>query len=297
MLLIVSIFTVETALMFLFKTYFPSLNTTTVIFIDSFSLIIIISPVFYFILYRLKKNEQETEKNTRLLEESNYTKDKLFSIIAHDLRGPISALEGLLKLLNTGDIKESEFRRFIPKLKNDVNSISFTLNNLLSWGQSQMKEATTNPINVDLNDLVESNINLLREIANAKMITMDNLIVNRATIWADQNQIDIVIRNLLSNALKFTPNNGHIAIGFKDNDDFLEVYVKDSGIGMDSIVQEKILLKNTTITTYGTNNEKGTGLGLSLCKEMVTQNGGTLWVKSGINEGSTFYFTVPKGKK
>src|SRR5680860_924828 len=122
LLLTVSIFTVETALMFLFKTYFPLLNTTTVIFIDSFSLIIIISPVFYFILYRLKKNEQETEKNTRLLEESNYTKDKLFSIIAHDLRGPISALEGLLKLLNTGDIKESEFRRFIPKLKNDVNS-------------------------------------------------------------------------------------------------------------------------------------------------------------------------------
>jgi signal transduction histidine kinase len=129
------------------------------------------------------------------------------------------------------------------------------------------------------------------------MITMDNLIVNRAIIWSDENQMDIVIRNLLSNALKFTPNNGHITIGYVDRPEFLEVFIRDTGIGIDESIQEKILSKNTNITTYGTNNEKGTGLGLSLCSEMVIKNGGNLWIKSELNVGSTFYFTVPKGKK
>tara|TARA_R110002050_G_scaffold188386_4_gene322796 strand:- start:12368 stop:14416 length:2049 start_codon:yes stop_codon:yes gene_type:complete len=245
----------------------------------------------------LEIQKQDLELREAELWEINNTKNKLFSIIAHDLRGPIGALEGLLKLLNSGDIKESEFKEFIPKLKNDVNSISFTLNNLLSWGQSQMREATTDPANVDLKALVENNINLLSELAFTKMITMDNLIVNKTIIWSDENQMDIVIRNLLSNALKFTPNNGHITIGYIDRPDHLEVFVKDNGIGMDEYVQEQILAKNTNITTYGTNNEKGTGLGLSLCSEMVIKNGGSLWVKSEINEGSTFYFTVPKGNK
>ncbi|MEQ8218822.1 MAG: tetratricopeptide repeat-containing sensor histidine kinase [Arenibacter sp.] len=271
-------------------------------------LFIIIMGAIAFLVVRgqkiLKKLNKELEVQKEDLElreselwETNNTKNKLFSIIAHDLRGPIGALEGLLKLLNSGDIKESEFKEFIPKLKNDVNSISFTLNNLLTWGQSQMREATTDPANVDLNALVENNINLLSELAFTKMITMDNLIVNKAIIWSDENQMDIVIRNLLSNALKFTPNNGHITIGYVDRPDYLEVFVKDNGIGMDEYVQEQILAKNTNITTYGTNNEKGTGLGLSLCSEMVIKNGGNLWVKSEINEGSTFYFTVPKGKK
>lgn len=271
-------------------------------------LFVIIMGAIAFLVVRgqkiLKKLNRELEVQKEDLElreselwETNNTKNKLFSIIAHDLRGPIGALEGLLKLLNSGDIKESEFKEFIPKLKNDVNSISFTLNNLLTWGQSQMREATTDPTNVDLNALVENNINLLSELAFTKMITMDNLIVNKAIIWSDENQMDIVIRNLLSNALKFTPNNGHITIGYVDRPDYLEVFVKDNGIGMDEYVQEQILSKNTNITTYGTNNEKGTGLGLSLCSEMVIKNGGTLWVKSEINEGSTFYFTVPKGKK
>lgn len=271
-------------------------------------LFVIIMGAIAFLVVRgqkiLKKLNRELEVQKEDLElreselwETNNTKNKLFSIIAHDLRGPIGALEGLLKLLNSGDIKESEFKEFIPKLKNDVNSISFTLNNLLTWGQSQMREATTDPTNVDLNTLVENNINLLSELAFTKMITMDNLIVNKAIIWSDENQMDIVIRNLLSNALKFTPNNGHITIGYVDRPDYLEVFVKDNGIGMDEYVQEQILSKNTNITTYGTNNEKGTGLGLSLCSEMVIKNGGTLWVKSEINEGSNFYFTVPKGKK
>lgn len=271
-------------------------------------IIVIIMGAIAFLVVRgqkiLKKLNKELESQKHDLEqreaelwETNNTKNKLFSIIAHDLRGPIGALEGLLKMLNSGDIKESEFKGFIPKLKNDVNSISFTLNNLLTWGQSQMREATTNPTNVDLNALIENNINLLSELAFSKMITMDNLIVNKAIIWSDENQMDIVIRNLLSNALKFTPNHGHITIGYVDRADYLEVFVKDNGIGMDEYVQEQILLKNTNITTYGTNNEKGTGLGLSLCSEMVIKNGGTLWVKSEVNEGSTFYFTVPKGKK
>ena len=112
--------------------------------------------------------------------------------------------------------------------------------------------------------------------------------------WADHNQIDIVIRNLISNALKFTPMNGKVTVSAIDIEQCWQVSVRDNGVGMDKITQNKLFDKNANMSTYGTNNEKGTGLGLSLCKEMVEKNKGNIWVESNINEGSCFYFTLPK---
>ncbi|HUH45623.1 MAG TPA: HAMP domain-containing sensor histidine kinase, partial [Arenibacter sp.] len=227
------------------------------------------------------------------LQASNDTKNKLFSIIAHDLRGPIGALESLLKLLNTGDMDSSEFMKYIPKLKNDVNHISFTLNNLLSWGQSQLKGMNTNPAKSTLANLVEDNINLLNELADGKSIQIESRISDKIFIKADINQLHIVLRNLLSNAIKFTPNAGQIIIDAEEKEDFVEVYIKDTGRGIPFDIQKKIFEEDSNYTTYGTNNEKGTGLGLSLCKEMVNNNGGKIWVKSEEGQGSTFFFTVP----
>lgn len=245
----------------------------------------------------LKKKKENLEIRESELQTSNDTKNKLFSIIAHDLRGPIGALESLLKLLNTGDMDSSEFMRYIPKLKNDVNHISFTLNNLLSWGQSQLKGINTYPSKSALTDLVEDNINLLNELAEAKSIIVENVISDKVFINADVNQLHIVLRNLLSNSIKFTPNNGRITIGAIEKEDFVEVYVKDTGNGIPFEIQKKIFQENSNYTTYGTNNEKGTGLGLSLCKEMVSNNGGKIWVKSEVGQGSTFFFTVPSYKR
>ena len=233
-------------------------------------------------------------ENERELRDINETKDKLFSIIGHDLRGPIAAFQGLLKLYKQGEIAGEEFLQFIPKLSSDIEHISFTLNNLLSWGRTQMNGSVTKPGIVSLENLVNENINLLSETAEAKSITIVNNMASNTLSWSDSDQIDIVIRNLISNALKFTPENGLITIDAMERSSTWVISVRDTGVGIDPEIQNKIFEKNSNITTYGTNDEKGTGLGLSLCKEMVEKNNGKIWVESLIPNGSCFYFTLPK---
>lgn len=245
----------------------------------------------------LQNQKSDLVKREKELNEINLTKDKLFSIIGHDLRGPIGALQELLRMLKVGEIQQSEFMGFIPKLRDDVDHISFTLNNLLSWGQTQMKGAVTKPSAFVLEELVSDNINLLSEIAVNKSIKMINKISDNMLIWSDINQIDIVIRNLISNALKFTPEHGMVTIDAQERNDHWEISVRDSGIGMDLITQDKLFLPNSNHTTYGTNNEKGTGLGLSLCKEMVEKNNGQIWVESALRNGTCFFFSLPKSQK
>ncbi|WP_411030489.1 ATP-binding protein [Spongiimicrobium sp. 3-5] len=245
----------------------------------------------------LQSKKEALEKREEELSAINETKTKLFSIIGHDLRGPIGALQGLLKLFKDGEVNKTEFFEFIPKLKGDVDHISFTLNNLLSWGQTQLNGAVTKPSVVALESLVLENINLLSEIADNKSIKLVSKLAENTLTWSDVNQIDIVVRNLISNALKFTPENGMVTIEASEKSKHWEVSVRDTGIGMDKITQEKIFANNSNITTYGTNDEKGTGLGLSLCKEMVEKNNGTIWVESTLRKGSCFYFTLPKSEK
>ncbi|MBT8313459.1 MAG: tetratricopeptide repeat-containing sensor histidine kinase [Maribacter sp.] len=233
-------------------------------------------------------------ENEKELRDINETKDKLFSIIGHDLRGPIAAFQGLLKLYKQGEIGGEEFLQFIPKLSSDIEHISFTLNNLLSWGRTQMNGSVTKPGIVSLENLVNENINLLSETAEAKSINIVNKMAPNTLSWSDGDQIDIVIRNLISNALKFTPENGLITIDAMERSSTWEIAVRDTGVGIDPEIQNKIFEKNSNITTYGTNDEKGTGLGLSLCKEMVEKNNGKIWVESLMPNGSCFYFTLPK---
>ncbi len=245
----------------------------------------------------LKIKTASLEENEKELKSINATKDKLFSIVAHDLRGPIGAFQGLLGLFKSGEMNRDEFMDFIPKLGQDIDHISFTLNNLLSWGQAQMNGLITNPALVSLDGLVDRNINLLCELATKKSIKLVNSLSEHTMAWTDSDQTDIVIRNLISNAIKFTPANGLVTIASIEKNDHWEVSIRDTGIGMDKETQEKIFQSDANFTTYGTANEKGTGLGLSLCKEMVEKNGGMIWVDSIHQKGTCFYFTVPKGKK
>lgn len=245
----------------------------------------------------LEHKKEVLEKRESELEASNETKTKLFSIIGHDLRGPVGALQELLRLYSDGDMETQEFIEFVPKLREDVDHISFTLNNLLSWGHTQMNGAVTKPSIMALESLVSENIKLLSEIAKKKSIKIVSELAENTLTWSDSNQIDIVVRNLISNALKFTPQNGMITISARERDKLWEVSIRDTGVGMDKITVKNLFEKNSNITTYGTNNEKGTGLGLSLCKEMVEKNGGSIWVESTLRKGSTFFFTLPKREK
>jgi len=271
-------------------------------------LILVVFMVITFLVHRGQKIQKRLnkelefkkeilEKRETELQDSNETKTKLFSIIGHDLRGPVGALQELLRLYSDGDVEGEEFLEFVPKLREDVDHISFTLNNLLSWGHTQMNGAVTKPSIMALETLVSDNIKLLSEIAKKKSIKIVSELTENTLTWSDSNQIDIVIRNLISNALKFTPQNGMITISACERDNLWEVSIKDTGVGMDKITVRNLFEKNSNITTYGTNNEKGTGLGLSLCKEMVEKNGGTIWVDSALRKGSCFSFTLPKGEK
>ena len=270
-------------------------------------IILVILSIIIFVVRRSesiqkKLNKELQEKSKAVIEresqlhEINKTKTKLFSIIGHDLRGPIGALQGMLKLFTEGEVGKEEFLSFIPKLKSDVENISFTLNNLLSWGQSQLNGVVTRAKSISLEKIVSNNVNLLSEIAAVKSIKIINQLPENAMIWADQNQIDIVVRNLLSNAIKFTQENGLISIEAEEKSDMWQIMVRDTGVGMDEEMQKKIF-EDTNVTTYGTNNERGTGLGLSLCKEMILKNKGEIWVESILRKGTTFYFTVPKSQK
>jgi len=239
----------------------------------------------------LKKNN--LQKSEFELKKINETKNKLFSIIGHDLRGPIAAFQGILLMLKKSEISPKEFMHVVPNLHADIESISFTLNNLLSWGHSQLKGNTTQPSIISLEQIVKANFNLLSEIAIKKSINLVSNLCENTLAWSDPDHMDIIIRNLISNALKFTPKNGLVTVNARADENHWEVSISDTGVGIDLKTQAEILSKDSTITTYGTANEKGTGLGLSICKEMIEKNGGTIWVDSTIHVGTSFYFTVP----
>ncbi|MCL5127683.1 ATP-binding protein [Algibacter sp. L4_22] len=246
---------------------------------------------------KLIENTLALKKNEAHLNDANNTKNKLFSIIAHDLKGPINSFKSLFDLFNKSELTTTEFMEFMPQIGENIDSIAFTLNNLLTWGQTQMNGLVTKPNYTTIKTLVDESIKLLSKQTEAKSITIANNINQKVITWSDKDQIDIVIRNLISNAVKFTREHGAITIDASEKSNFWEIVVRDNGVGMSEDVLNNIFNDEETSTTYGTQNEKGTGLGLRVCKEMVQNNGGTIWVESTLNHGSSFYFTVPKTKK
>lgn len=238
----------------------------------------------------------EQAKSKEKLVVLNATKDKLFSIIGHDLKGPMGSLQSLLNLLISGELKTTEFLSFIPTISQNVGHLNFTMNNLLSWASSQMSGSSTKPSQVNLHEVVENNYTLKKAIATNKSISTINKVDPNTTVWADKDHVDIILRNLISNALKFTPNNGIITVSCTSKINDLIISVNDNGVGMTQEVVNKIFKSNENYTTYGTENEKGTGLGLSICKELVESNHGRIWIESTLNEGSTFFFSLPISK-
>ena len=252
----------------------------------------------------IQKLNNQLEQKATTLEESkqkltyaNETQEKLFSIISHDLRSPINALMNLLLLIKNGDIKPDDFLNFVPKLYNDVDAMSFTLNNLLNWSKSQMNGFVNKPEKLNVHTSVNDSIHLLQENANQKNITVKNNIPEAAQVFCDRNQFNLIIRNLLNNSIKFTPTGGEIILDATLKNKHWQVTIQDNGVGMSPEVKNKLFKPDSSLqSAYGTNKEKGTGLGLLLCKEMVENNGGVIGVATKEGEGTTFYFTVPVGE-
>ena len=243
----------------------------------------------------LMEHQEEIKKRSVELEQLNQVKDKFFSIISHDLRSPMNALAAILTMLDNNQIKPEEFARLTKELKVQFNHTRSLINNLLDWALLQMEKLKIIPEKIDLRVVAQTNFSLLSSM-HTKDIRMENNIREGTMGWADLNMINLVFRNLILNAIKFTDAGGVIKISTQDLGSFYEIAIADNGVGIKPEVQKLLFEKTTGYSTRGTANEKGTGLGLILCKEFVEKNGGSIRLESEEGKGSTFYFTVQKAK-
>jgi signal transduction histidine kinase len=188
---------------------------------------------------------------------------------------------------------EEERRKFASDIHNSTNNIFRLLQNLLEWSRSQTGRLIFNPREIELNRIVDNSISVLRSLADQKNIRIEFNFDDDLSLFADPLMIETVLRNLINNAIKFTPENGLIEITANQIEDQISICVKDSGIGISKEDTMNLFRIDSTVKRKGTNNEDGSGLGLILCKEFVDKNNGTIWVNSTPDEGSSFFFTVP----
>jgi len=243
-----------------------------------------------------KEAEEALKKSEAELRKANDAKDKLFSIVSHDLRGPVGNLNHFLgELVDNPDLFSKEEAEEILKLFRISASSTFNLlENLLSWAKSQVGEIKYEPEEIDINEIIFENVSLLENNAKLKDIKLTSDIPKELNVKVDKNMISTVIRNLISNAVKFTNEGGKINVTVLENGKAVEVSIEDSGIGMDEKTLKKLFDPYAEHSTTGTKGEKGTGLGLNLCKDFVERNKGKIWVESQVGKGSKFMFTLPK---
>ncbi|MCB1189142.1 MAG: hybrid sensor histidine kinase/response regulator [Leptospiraceae bacterium] len=229
------------------------------------------------------------------LQKSNAVKDKLFSIIAHDLRSPYSMLVSTTDLLvnDYNEFDETEIIELIKELHDSSKRGLFLLENLLDWARMQTNRLSVKLEKIELQSTVEKIIDLLYSQAKTKHIQIYSMIVPDTIILTDINIIQTTLRNLIVNAIKFTATGGEIIIKAEKIVDFWQVSVADTGVGISEENKENLFKNDTFQTTYGTNKEKGSGLGLLLCKELIEKIGGKIWVQSEPGRGSIFNFTIP----
>ncbi|MDZ7606632.1 MAG: PAS domain S-box protein [Cyclobacteriaceae bacterium] len=242
-----------------------------------------------------KKYLEELSLKSSELEDLNNLKDKLLSIVSHDFRSPLNTLKGSLSLLVRGALSADEFKMLTRDLLEKLDHTYNLLENLLHWAKSQMEGMKVYPRDIDIREIAEDCIELLAPIAEKKLVNLHNNVVVGSTAFADNEMIKLVIRNLVSNAIKFSNASGAVNLDSKIQDGQLIISVKDVGTGISNANQEK-LFRTESVTTSGTSNERGIGLGLLLCKDFVERNGGTIWFESEYMKGSTFYFTIPTAK-
>ncbi|MFB6458073.1 ATP-binding protein [Chitinophaga sp. Hz27] len=231
------------------------------------------------------------EQNTTL-ESLNQVKDKIFSVISHDLRSPLAILEGLLFLLRDERITQEQFKFYADELWRDVKNTSYMMDNMLQWASNQMKGIGVKADDFDILLLLNQEFELLQTLAKQKEVSLQHELSGSLTVYADPEMIRMVLRNLISNAIKFTQGGGKINVSARIDRTFAEIIVRDNGTGIPLENQHRIF-SNIYYSTTGTRNEKGCGLGLHLSKDFVERNRGRIWFHSTPGSGSSFSFTVP----
>jgi two-component system, sensor histidine kinase LadS len=237
---------------------------------------------------------EEIQHQKERLEETNRIKDKLFSVVSHDIKGPLSSLKLSLLLAKTGTLKPEEFNHVVAGIETHMEQTTEFIDNLLQWARIQLRGIMYEPAAVDLEKLIDETITLLNPELQEKKIALEKVGIDGPLMaHVDMNMIKSVLRNLLTNAIKFTPANGVVLIHVLTEPDTLTVSIQDTGVGIPAANQERIFSLDG-ITTKGTKQEAGTGLGLILCKEFVERNKGKIWFESEEGKGTTFYFSLPR---
>ncbi len=242
-----------------------------------------------------KRTEQCLKENEARLKELNATKDKLFSVIGHDLQGPLSNIIGFSELIDKGydQFSDEEIRRYNKLIFQLSQSVSELLENLLTWARSQRNQVKIIPENISMQLIVEKCHNLLIHNLSHKQIQFINKVAAEAIVCADEEMITVVIRNLISNAVKFTQRGGTITVFTRETGESVLFGIKDTGIGIPAEKINCMFKASTSYTHPGTEGESGTGLGLIICKDFVERNGGKIWIESIPGKGSVFYFSLP----
>jgi signal transduction histidine kinase len=239
--------------------------------------------------------EKSVITKTAELNELNASKDKFFSIIAHDLKNPFNTIIGFSEMMKES-IKLNDsatFYEYADMINTSAVQTLRLLENLLAWANSQQKKIAYTPVPINLSELVTDEFIMVDEMATGKNIEIKSYINDTITVLGDKNMIRTILRNLITNAVKFTHKNGKVEVNAITRNNQLEIAVSDNGIGMTQETAAKLFKIDANLSTLGTENEKGTGLGLFLCKEFVEKHGGKIWVESQEGKGSTFKFLVP----
>jgi len=243
----------------------------------------------------IKKAEKILEENEARLKELNAAKDKFFSIIAHDLKSPFNAITGFSQLLVelVQEKKYDGIEEYAGIIENASQLARDLLMNLLDWSRSQTGRMEFFPESIEIVSLINEVVGLLSVMAHQKKITIVKNLPEKAIVFADKPMISTVLRNLISNAIKFTKNEGKVVVFAEQKEDELFVTITDDGVGIKKEAIEKLFRIDVNYSTEGTHNEKGTGLGLILCKEFVEKHGGKIWIESEEGKGTKMSFALP----
>ncbi|MGK9475510.1 tetratricopeptide repeat protein [Melioribacter sp. OK-6-Me] len=252
------------------------------------TLLILLTAVVIYNRYRAKKVVADE------LAELNNMKDTFFRILAHDLKSPFNTIFVYTNFLisHYDEIDDSERKQFIESIERAAKSNYQLLENLLMWSQAQMGKLEMQIVNIDLYEVVKTNFFLLEEVAKSKEISLETSIEPGIEVLADENILNTIFRNLISNGIKFSEKGGKIFVDAVKEDKMVKITVADNGVGMDKETMDKLFVRNTRISKTGTSGEKGSGLGLLLCKDFIEKLEGEIWVESELDKGSKFIFTL-----
>jgi two-component system, sensor histidine kinase and response regulator len=244
----------------------------------------------------INQQKEEIQAQAEQLNQSNLFKDQLFAIIAHDLRSPLAMLKDTLELLDSERLTDQEIRLFKTHLSAQYRNVDGVLAKLLEWAQHQIDNRLhrANPVAFTLRPVTEEALELLREVARIKNVALHNHLPAALAVWADQDQVASIVRNLVANAIRFTHAGGQVHLEASQTAQHWQIGVRDTGVGMSEAQMSRLFSMEGLFSTKDTTGTKGTGLGLLLCKDLVEQNQGKIWVTSQLDQGSTFYFTLPQ---